>query len=77
VTDQIIRIGEFDLLFRCRRPARGFLTTLSELWADDQGQEIAEHALILATILVVVIGTIRLFGSDRSDVFSTVASSLQ
>jgi Flp pilus assembly pilin Flp len=60
-----------------KNAGEGFMATLSELCVDDQGQDIAEYAVILATILVVVIGTIRLVGSNTSDVFSTVASSLQ
>jgi Flp pilus assembly pilin Flp len=50
---------------------------LSELWVDDQGQDIAEYAVMLAVILVVVIGTIRLIGSNANNAFSAVASSLQ
>jgi len=53
------------------------MTILSALWADDQGQDIAEYAVMLAVILVVVIGTIRLIGSNANNAFSTVASSLQ
>ena len=47
------------------------------LWADDAGQDIAEYAVMLAVILVVVIGTIRLVGSNANNVFSSVASSVQ
>jgi Flp pilus assembly pilin Flp len=53
------------------------MTILSELWVDDQGQDIAEYAVMLAAILVLVIGTIRLIGSNANNAFSTVASSLQ
>jgi Flp pilus assembly pilin Flp len=53
------------------------MTTLANLWVDDQGQDIAEYAVMLAVILVVVIGTIRLIGSNANNAFSTVASSLQ
>jgi Flp pilus assembly pilin Flp len=49
----------------------------SQLWAEDQGQDIAEYAVMLAVILVVVIGTIKLIGSNANSLFSTVASSLQ
>lgn len=63
--------------FRYRKLVTGFMATLSELCVDDQGQDIAEYAVILATILVVVLGTIRLVDVNTNDVFSTVASSLQ
>jgi Flp pilus assembly pilin Flp len=46
------------------------------MWADDQGQDIAEYAVMLAVILVIVVGTIHLIGSNANNVFSNVASSL-
>jgi Flp pilus assembly pilin Flp len=47
------------------------------LWRDDQGQDIAEYAVMLAVILVLVVGTVRLIGSSANNAFSNVASSLQ
>ena len=47
------------------------------LWNDDSGQDIAEYAVMLAVILVIVVGTIRLVGSNANNVFSSVASSVQ
>jgi Flp pilus assembly pilin Flp len=47
-----------------------------QLWSDDQGQDIAEYAVMLAVILVIVVGTIRLIGSNANNVFSQVASSI-
>ena len=49
---------------------------LSQLWFDDQGQDIAEYAVMLAVILVIVVGTIRLIGTNVNTVFSQVASSM-
>jgi Flp pilus assembly pilin Flp len=49
---------------------------LRKLW-DDGGQDIAEYAVMLAVILVLVVGTIRLVGSNANNAFSSVASSLQ
>ena len=46
------------------------------IWTDEQGQDIAEYAVMLAVILVLVIGTVRLIGSNANNAFSTVASSL-
>jgi Flp pilus assembly pilin Flp len=48
-----------------------------ELWTGEQGQDIAEYAVMLAVILVLVIGTIRLVGTNSNTVFSYVASSIQ
>jgi Flp pilus assembly pilin Flp len=53
------------------------MCVLLELWAEDQGQDIAEYAVMLAAILVLVVGTIRLVGSNANTVFSQVASSVQ
>jgi Flp pilus assembly pilin Flp len=50
---------------------------LAQLWANDQGQDIAEYAVMLAVILVIVVGTIRLIGSNANSVFSQAASSIQ
>jgi Flp pilus assembly pilin Flp len=50
---------------------------LPNLWIDQQGQDIAEYAVILAVILVLVVGTIRLVGSNANNAFSSVASSVQ
>ncbi len=46
------------------------------LWIDEQGQDIAEYAVMLAVILVLVIGTVRLIGGNANNAFSSVASSL-
>ena len=47
------------------------------LWRAEQGQDIAEYAVMLAVILVIVVGTIRLIGSNANSVFSNVSSSIQ
>jgi len=46
------------------------------LWRAEEGQDIAEYAVMLAVILVIVIGTIRLIGGNANNVFSSVASSI-
>jgi Flp pilus assembly pilin Flp len=50
---------------------------IRNLWREEQGQDIAEYAVMLAVILVIVVGTIRLIGSNANTVFSSVASSIQ
>jgi Flp pilus assembly pilin Flp len=47
-----------------------------ELWVEDRGQDIAEYAVMLAVILVIVVATVRLIGGNANNVFSTVASSI-
>jgi Flp pilus assembly pilin Flp len=49
----------------------------NRLFREEQGQDIAEYAVMLAVILVIVVGTVRLIGSNANNVFSSVASSIQ
>ena len=48
-----------------------------QICRDEEGQDIAEYAVMLAVILVLVVGTIRLVGSNANNVFSSVASAVQ
>jgi Flp pilus assembly pilin Flp len=54
-----------------------FKEHMRRLWCEQEGQDIAEYAVMLAVILVIVVGTIRLIGSNANNVFSNVASSIQ
>jgi Flp pilus assembly pilin Flp len=50
---------------------------LKDIWCNDTGQDVAEYAVMLAVILVIVVGTIKLIGGKANNVFSGVASSIQ
>jgi Flp pilus assembly pilin Flp len=50
---------------------------IQQLWNDEKGQDIAEYAVMLAVILVIVVGTVRLIGSNANNVFSSVGSAIQ
>jgi pilus assembly protein Flp/PilA len=63
-----------NLPFKTEEPVTKFL---HKLWSDESGQDIAEYAVMLAVILVIVVGTIRLIGSNANTVFSQVGSSIQ
>jgi len=52
------------------------MSVVRRLWQGEEGQDIAEYAVMLAVILVIVVGTIRLIGSNANNVFSSVASSI-
>jgi Flp pilus assembly pilin Flp len=52
------------------------IQTFRNLWSSEEGQDIAEYAVMLAVILVLVVGTIRLIGGSSNNVFSSVASSI-
>jgi Flp pilus assembly pilin Flp len=47
-----------------KMPANVFF---SEVWSDDQGQDIAEYALILAVVLVIMVGTITVLFLQITD----------
>lgn len=53
------------------------MKNLVQLWKREEAQDIAEYAVMLAVILVLVVGTIRLIGSNANNVFSSAASSIQ
>ncbi|MGD0416968.1 MAG: hypothetical protein ABSA80_16535 [Terriglobales bacterium] len=52
------------------------IKAIRQLWAEERGQDVAEYAVMLAVILVIVIGTVRLIGGNANNVFSQVQSSM-
>jgi len=64
---------------KCATSATGdnMIQILRKLWTESDGQDIAEYAVMLAVILVIVVGTIRLIGTNANNAFSAVASSIQ
>lgn len=50
---------------------------LNTLWSNDEGQDVAEYSIMLAVILVIVVSTVRLIGSNAGNVFSQVGSGIQ
>jgi Flp pilus assembly pilin Flp len=53
------------------------MSYLHKLWSGEEGQDIAEYAVMLAVILTIVVATIRLIGTNANNVFSSVSSSIQ
>jgi Flp pilus assembly pilin Flp len=47
-----------------------------QLWRHEEGQDIAEYAVVLAVILVLVVGTVRLIGNNANSAFSNAASAI-
>ena len=64
------------LIARFTWPRRYMVQFLRHICSDEQGQDIAEYAVMLAVILVLVIGTVRLIGGNANNAFSSVANSL-
>jgi len=50
---------------------------LRKLWSDQAGQDVAEYSVMLAVLLIIVVSTVRLIGSNAGHVFSHVGSSIQ
>ena len=59
-----------------RREGARVIKRIRQLWNEDQGQDVAEYAVMLAVVLVIVIGTVRLIGGNANNVFSQVASQM-
>lgn len=49
---------------------------LRNLWSNEQGQDVAEYSVMLAVVLVIIMGTIRLIGTNANQVFSQVGSAI-
>lgn len=78
------RLPQIDSILRqsgLRRDTEQVTRKMKELLRsiiqDDSGQDIAEYAIMLAVILIIVVGTVKLIGSNANSTFSNVASSLQ
>ena len=52
------------------------IKTIRQLWFEESGQDVAEYAVMLAVILVIVIGTVKLIGGNANNVFSQVGSQM-
>ena len=52
------------------------MKTIRQLWIEESGQDVAEYAVMLAVILVIVIGTVKLIGGNANNVFSQVGSQM-
>jgi Flp pilus assembly pilin Flp len=70
-------ITEKQALKRSSSAGGSMLQILRDVWSREEGQDIAEYAVMLAVILVIVIGTVRLIGTNSNSVFSGVASTMQ
>ena len=68
--------SELGLTVIPRKEREPVAKLLQQLWKDERGQDIAEYAVMLAVILVIVVGTIRLIGGNANNVFSQVGSSI-
>jgi Flp pilus assembly pilin Flp len=49
----------------------------NRFWSDEDGEDVAEYSVMLAVVLVIVVGTIRLIGSNAGNIFSQVGSAIQ
>ena len=70
----LFEVGSPEVVVRSRLSS---WAALASKLAGEEGQDIAEYAVMLAVILVVALATIRLIGSNANNIFSNVASSLQ
>jgi Flp pilus assembly pilin Flp len=52
------------------------IKTIRQLWVEESGQDVAEYAVMLAVILVIVIGTVKLIGGNANNVFSQVGNQM-
>jgi Flp pilus assembly pilin Flp len=79
IGDLLLIVGGIVLVFCWLHKKLGGIEMnfLTRLWTEETAQDIAEYAVMLAVILVIVVGTIKLIGSNANRVFSETNSSLQ
>ena len=53
-----------------------WVRTLRTMWQDDQAQDVAEYAVLLAVCLVLVIGAMYAIGNRATEHFVAVAEKL-
>lgn len=71
------RISVPDKAAKNIRVGANVIKTIKKLWIEESGQDVAEYAVMLAVILVIVVGTVRLIGGNANNVFSQVSSQIQ
>jgi len=59
-----------------RRSGRIYAEVLRQIWNDDRGQDIAEYAMMLAVILLIVTATVSSIGTNANTVFGNAANKL-
>jgi Flp pilus assembly pilin Flp len=47
------------------------MEALRHQWKQDSGQDIAGYTVMVAVILIIVVGTIRLIGTNSNTIFPT------
>ncbi len=52
------------------------LSLLNKMWRDDEGQDVAEYALMLAVVLLIVVASVSAIGTNANTVFNAAASHL-
>ena len=45
-------------------------------WLGDEGQNVAEYAVMLAVLLVIAVSAIALIGSNSNQIFSSVEQAI-
>ncbi|PYX34788.1 MAG: Flp family type IVb pilin [Acidobacteria bacterium] len=49
---------------------------MRHLLENADGQDVAEYAVMLAVVLVIVLGMVRMIGTNASTIFSQVGSAI-
>jgi Flp pilus assembly pilin Flp len=67
--------------FGCRFQAASYGVELTDFlrnaWCQEEGRDVAEYAVVLAVILAIAIGTIKLIGANAGNVLADVGSAIQ
>ena len=74
------RAEQLGIIAFPRRPKRERITFVRQLLlrfcVSNDGQDVAEYAIMLGVVLVLVVGTVQLIAANANSVFSGVASKI-
>jgi len=50
---------------------------LRKMWSNDEGQDIAEYALLLAVVLIVTVAAVTALSNQAKETFSAATSAIK
>ena len=61
----------------CTSLVRGLYMGVREMWQGEEGQDVAEYAVMLSIIVMIALATVRFIGSGADNTFSAIASTIR
>jgi Flp pilus assembly pilin Flp len=76
LSSEIVALREQARASQPSRKGESMLQVVQNLFADDRGQDIAEYALMLTVILLIVVSAVAAIGANANTMFNATATKL-